>query len=232
MKAIVTGGTRGIGKSISNLLLREGCKVMITGTTIDKSKYSDFECFEVDFKDQETTKEFLKVAKSFKPEILINNAGINIIDNFVDINEEDFDSVMRVNVKAPFLISQAVLPRMKKNNYGRIVNICSIFGSVSKARRASYSASKFALDGLTKALSAELSEFNILANCVSPGVIETNLTKEILGTEGIAEMKMKIPQGRLGTIEEVAELVSWLASKNNSYVSGQNILIDGGFTIV
>ena len=232
MKALVTGGTRGIGKSISQTLLREGYEVMITGTSIDLSDNNNFRCFEVDFKDAYTTEKFLQEAKSFQPEILINNAGINIIDNFTDIKEQDFDNVMRVNLKIPFLISQLVIPGMKENNFGRIVNIGSIFSSVSKERRASYSASKFGLVGLTKALSAELSEFNILANCVSPGVIETRLTKEILGIKGISEMKKKIPQGRLGSVEEVAELVFWLASKNNSYITGQNILIDGGYTVV
>lgn len=232
MKALVTGGTRGIGKSISQTLLREGYEVMITGTSIDLSDNNNFRCFEVDFKDEYTTEKFLQEAKSFQPEILINNAGINIIDNFIDIKEQDFDDVMRVNLKIPFLISQIVIPSMKENNYGRIVNIGSIFSSVSKERRASYSASKFGLVGLTKALSAELSEFNILANCVSPGIIETRLTKEILGIKGISEMKKKIPQGRLGSVEEVAELVFWLASKNNSYITGQNILIDGGYTVV
>lgn len=232
MKALVTGGTRGIGKSISQTLLREGYEVMITGTSIDLSDNNAFRCFEVDFKNKHSTEKFLQEAKSFQPEILINNAGINIIDNFTDIKEQDFDNVMRVNLKIPFLISQLVIPGMKENNFGRIVNIGSIFSSVSKERRASYSASKFGLVGLTKALSAELSEFNILANCVSPGVIETRLTKEILGIKGISEMKKKIPQGRLGSVEEVAELVFWLASKNNSYITGQNILIDGGYTVV
>jgi NAD(P)-dependent dehydrogenase (short-subunit alcohol dehydrogenase family) len=232
MKALVTGGTRGIGKSISQVLLREGYEVMITGTSIDLSDNNAFRCFEVDFKNKHSTEKFLQEAKSFQPEILINNAGINIIDNFTDIKEQDFDNVMRVNLKIPFLISQLVIPGMKENNFGRIVNIGSIFSSVSKERRASYSVSKFGLVGLTKALSAELSEFNILANCVSPGVIETRLTKEILGIKGISEMKKKIPQGRLGSVEEVAELVFWLASKNNSYITGQNILIDGGYTVV
>ena len=232
MKALVTGGTRGIGKSISQVLLREGYEVMITGTSIDLSDNNAFRCFEVDFKNKFSTEKFLQEAKSFQPEILINNAGINIIDNFTDIKEQDFDNVMRVNLKIPFLISQLVIPGMKENNFGRIVNIGSIFSSVSKERRASYTVSKFGLVGLTKALSAELSEFNILANCVSPGVIETRLTKDILGTKGISEMKKKIPQGRLGTVEEVAELVFWLASKNNSYITGQNILIDGGYTVV
>ena len=185
-----------------------------------------------DFKDKDSTAEFLQEAKSFQPEILVNNAGINVIDNFEDIKEHDFDDIIKVNLKAPFLTCQAVIPSMKEKNYGRIVNIGSIFSILSKAKRASYSASKFGLYGLTKALASEVSEFNILANCVSPGVIETDLTRKILGEAGISQMKKNIPQGRLGGTEEVAELVFWLASKNNSYISGQNILIDGGYSVV
>tara|TARA_B100000575_G_scaffold291984_1_gene299209 strand:+ start:8563 stop:9261 length:699 start_codon:yes stop_codon:yes gene_type:complete len=232
MKAIVTGGSRGIGRSISNVLLREGCEVMITGTNINQGNSSEFKYFKVDFKDKDSTAEFLQEAKSFQPEILVNNAGINVIDNFEDIKEHDFDDIIKVNLKAPFLTCQAVIPSMKEKNYGRIVNIGSIFSILSKAKRASYSASKFGLDGLTKALASEVSEFNILANCVSPGVIETDLTRKILGEAGISQMKKNIPQGRLGGTEEVAELVFWLASKNNSYISGQNILIDGGYSVV
>ena len=232
MRAIVTGGTRGIGKSVAENLLDQGFEVMITGTSIGTNNYSDFECFEVNFKDEIRTKEFLGKAKSFNPDILINNAGINIIDNFIDIKEDDFDSVMRLNLKIPFLISQAVLPAMIENRYGRIINMTSIFSKVSKEKRASYSASKFALDGLTKSIASELSEFNVLVNSVSPGVIQTDLTKGILGEEGIALIEKQIPQGRLGTTQEVAKLVGWLVSEHNTYISGQNILIDGGYTIV
>ncbi len=230
MRAIVTGGTRGIGKSVAENLLLEGFQVMITGTSIGNE--NDFTYFEVDFKSKSKTKAFLEEAKSFQPDVLVNNAGINIIDDFVDIEEEDFDEVIRVNLKTPFLISQAVIPSMKENRFGRIVNIASIFSKVSKEKRASYSASKFGLDGLTKAVASEVSGHNILVNSVSPGVIKTDLTEGILGEEGIALMEKKIPQGRLGTTEEVAKFVVWLASQNNTYISGQNILIDGGYTIV
>ena len=121
---------------------------------------------------------------------------------------------------------------MKESNWGRIINVTSIFSKVSKESRASYSASKFGLDGLTAAMSAELSSFNILVNSVSPGFIETDLTHRILGKTGIEEIRKTIPIGRLGSVKEIASFISWLASDENTYISGQNLVIDGGFTRV
>jgi 3-oxoacyl-[acyl-carrier protein] reductase len=121
---------------------------------------------------------------------------------------------------------------MKRNRWGRIVNISSIFGNISKEFRASYSASKFGLDGMTAALSAEVSEFNILANCIGPGFIDTEMTRNVLGEKGMMELKDRIPMKRLGQPEEIAALVSWLVSDENTYLTAQNIMIDGGFTRV
>ena len=127
---------------------------------------------------------------------------------------------------------RAVAPAMAARGWGRIVNIASIFGKVSKEFRASYSASKFALDGMSAALAAEVAATGVLVNCVSPGVIDTELTRRVLGEDGIRELASRVPQGRLGRPEEVAALVAWLAGPENTYVSGQNIAIDGGFTRV
>ena len=121
---------------------------------------------------------------------------------------------------------------MKNNKWGRVINIASIFGKISKAHRASYSASKFGLDGLTTALAVEVAEFGILANCVSPGFIHTDLTTKILGKEAIDKLEKEIPIKRLGQANEIAELVAFLCSEKNSYLTGQNIIIDGGFTRV
>jgi NAD(P)-dependent dehydrogenase (short-subunit alcohol dehydrogenase family) len=165
-------------------------------------------------------------------DILINNAGINKVGPFEDIALDDFDRIQQVNVRAPFLLCRAVLPGMRRKGWGRIVNITSIFSKVSKEMRAPYSASKFALDGLTAALAAEAASQGILANCVAPGVIDTDLTRAVLGETGIREMASKIPVGRLGKPEEIAAFVVWMAGPENTYISGQNIAIDGGFTRV
>ena len=126
---------------------------------------------------------------------------------------------------------QSVIPSMMKKKWGRIVNITSIFGSVTKELRSPYASSKFALNGLTKTLSAEYSKFNILSNAVAPGVIRTQLTKKILKNK-IQDIANKIPMGRLGTTNEIADVVYWLGSEDNTFVTGQQVCVDGGYTIV
>ena len=121
---------------------------------------------------------------------------------------------------------------MKKKGWGRIVNMTSIFGNITKEYRAPYSTSKFGLDGMTAALAAEVAEMGILANSVGPGFIDTELTRNVLGKKGIEELRDRIPIKRLGQANEIASLVSWLVSNENSYMSGQNLMIDGGFSRV
>jgi 3-oxoacyl-[acyl-carrier protein] reductase len=121
---------------------------------------------------------------------------------------------------------------MQKQRWGRIVNISSIFGKVSREQRAAYSASKFGLDGMTVSLATEVAPCGILANCVAPGFIDTELTRSVLSSDQINAFKEQVPMKRLGTPEEVASLVSWLVSPDNSYLTGQNISIDGGFSRV
>ena len=138
--------------------------------------------------------------------------------------------IHHINTFAHFEIIKSVIPTMRKNNWGRIINISSIFGHVSKEYRASYSSSKFALDGITASLSAEFSKDGILVNTVSPGFIETDLTKKILGKKGIEKVISNVPIGRLGQPYEIAKFVIWLCSNENSFISGQNLIIDGGFS--
>ena len=228
LTALVTGSSRGIGAEIATKLVSDGYKVITTGTKedgyIDGANYR-----QVNFLDPKSRESFLNTLESEEINILINNAGINKIGRFTDIQLQDFDSILEVNLRSPFLIMQAVIPKMIKRQWGRIVNISSIFGSISKEHRASYSASKFGLNGLTLAASAELSSQNILVNSVSPGFVDTDLTRGILGEDGISQLIGNIPIGRLGQPAEIAELVSWLVSSKNTYISGQNIIIDGGF---
>jgi 3-oxoacyl-[acyl-carrier protein] reductase len=119
---------------------------------------------------------------------------------------------------------------MREKSWGRIVNIASVFSKVGKEHRAPYSASKFAVDGLTLSLAIEHSAAGILANCVSPGFIDTDMTRRILGEDGIREMLKSVPIGRLAQPDEIAQLVLWLSSPQNTFLTGQNIAIDGGFT--
>lgn len=230
--ALITGGTRGIGLAIAKTMHKYGFKVIITGTGEQSPSDLDFEYMPVDFSKSESLADFLGNLKELKVDVLVNNAGINMIAPYESIDEADFDQIQRVNIKAPFQIIQTVLPYMKNNKWGRVINIASIFGKISKAHRASYSASKFGLDGLTTALAVEVAEFGILANCVSPGFIHTDLTTKILGKEAIEKLEEEIPIKRLGQANEIAELVAFLCSEKNSYLTGQNIVIDGGFTRV
>lgn len=232
IKAVVTGATRGVGYAIAEKLLKDGVEVIVTGTKKISSYPHGATYHQVDFLDDELVDIFLDFLKNQKIDILINNAGINKIGEFASILIEDFDKIHRVNLRAPFLICQTVIPNMKKNNWGRIVNLTSIFGNITKEYRASYSSSKFGLDGMTAALSAELSEFGILANSVGPGFIDTDMTRDILGDKGIEEIKSRIPIKRLAQVNEVASLVSWLVSNENTYMTGQNLMIDGGFSRV
>lgn len=230
--ALVTGGTRGIGAAIVDRLAREGIRVIVTGRSLPGHRVPGCVYHAVNFEDRQATAEFVGRVSGFAVDILVNNAGINKISEFEHIDRGDFDRLYEVNVRAPLLLCQAVLPHMRKKGWGRIVNISSIFGKISKEYRASYSASKFGLDGMTAALAAEVASKGIIVNCVAPGFIETDLTRNILGEAGISDLVKRIPMKRLGQPSEIAAFVSWLAGPENTYVSGQNIAIDGGFTRV
>ena len=231
-RAVVTGATRGIGYAIAERLLQDGLEVIATGTRKNAQHPAGSSYYQVDFLDENSVNKFIQYLKKQQINILVNNAGINKIGEFSSIDIDDFDRILRVNLRVPFQICQAVIPYMEKEKWGRIVNLTSIFGNITKEYRASYSSSKFGLDGMTAALAAEVSEKGILANSVGPGVIDTELTRDVLGESGISELKGRIPMKRLGQASEIASLVSWLVSDENTYMTGQNLMIDGGFTRV
>ena len=228
-KALVTGGTRGIGAAIASRLLAGGVDVTVTGTSKNGAGPNGSKFRLVDFKDIGATEEFALEVSQSKFDILVNNAGINKRAPFTEIAKADFDQIQLVNLRAPFLLCQAVVPHMRSQEWGRIVNISSIFGLVSREHRASYSTSKFAIDGMTAALAAEVASQGILANCVAPGFIDTEMTRIAIGGQGLRDLAATIPIHRLGRAEEVAAFVFWLCSSENSYISGQNFVIDGGF---
>ena len=231
-RAVVTGATRGIGYAIAERLLKDGLEVIVTGTKKNGKHPTGATYYQVDFLDEDSTNKFINFLKKQQINILVNNAGINKISEFSSIDIDDFDHILRINLRAPFQICQAVIPYMEKIKWGRIVNLTSVFGNISKEYRAAYSSSKFGLDGMTLALAAEVSEKGILANSVGPGIIDTDMTRDVLGDSGIAKLKGQIPMKRLGQVSEIASLVSWLVSNENTYMTGQNLMIDGGFTRV
>ncbi len=231
---LVTGGTRGIGRAIALSLLASGAKVIYTGTraTSDSIDHPNAIYKSVDFSNDQSVENFLKELDQYSIDILVNNAGINKVDTFGDINPEDWLRIQKINVEGPFRLCRALAPKMAKRNFGRIVSLGSIFGHVTKEKRASYSTSKFAVLGMSKALAADYATSNVLVNVVSPGFIDTELTRTVLSEADIQNLTSQVPMKRLGKAEEVANLVTYLCSEQNSFITAQNILIDGGFTSV
>ena len=228
--AVVTGATRGIGHAIATRLLADGARVLGTGSTAAGSPPAGCEYRTVDLADEKATSAFAEEIGALGPDILGNNAGVNRLAPFAETDPSAFLLLHKVNVFAPMLLCRAVVPGMRLRRWGRIVNVASIWSQRSLAGRAAYSASKFGLDGLTAALAAEVAVDNVLANCVSPGFIATAMLRSAIGEEGIRKMVSQVPMNRLGRPEEIAAFVAWLAGPENTYISGQNMAIDGGYT--
>ena len=231
-KALVTGGTRGIGLAIAERLRAMGAAVTVTGTRGGGKPPRGCAYEAVDFSHTEATEVFAASMAKRGFDILVNNAGINKIAPFAEIDGADWDLIQRVNTRAPFLLCRVLLPGMTKKRWGRIINVSSIFSVVSRDRRGAYSASKFALDGMTASLAAEAAAHGVLANCVAPGFVDTDLTRRILGVKGMKELAGRVPAGRLAKPAEIAAFVAWLCGPENTYISAQNLVIDGGYSRV
>jgi len=242
--ALVTGGTMGIGESIADVLHNAGANLIVTGVesqeSIDELNNSaiqqgihNIKYLHVDFTDQTSVDQFFKILdQSDKIDICINNAGTNRNNTIENIRDEDYNLLMDVNLKAPFLVTRYLSKRMKQNNYGRIVNIASIWSVKSRERRTVYTMTKAGLVGLTKTSSIELAPYNILVNAVSPGFTLTELTKKTLPELEYRELSNIVPIKRFAEPEEIAKTVLFLVSDLNTYLTGQNVIIDGGFTNV
>ena len=228
----ITGASRGIGRAIAEIFVTNGATVFATATsdTHDLLQIGVAECIAADFTNRSDIDRCAEFIRDRKPSIVINNAGINNPSKFEQIDHSEYLRLQQVNVFAPMVFCQSAISGMKYRGWGRIVNISSVFSKVGKDSRAPYSSSKFALDGLTLSLAIEHAAAGILANCVSPGFVDTEMTQRILGADGIRDVLKSVPIGRLAQPSEIARLVLWLAGEENTYVTGQNIAIDGGFT--
>lgn len=235
--AVITGATRGIGRRMAEDLASLGARVILTGTHKKAAEEfartlpgADHTGLEVDFSDDRSTDAFLVVlGREPRLDVVINNAGINRINPVDAILDEDWRAIQRVNLEGPLRLTRAAARVMKSSGYGRIVNIASIFGVISKEKRALYSMSKFALRGLTVASALDLAKHGVLVNAVSPGFVRTELTDTILSPDEQAALAKQVPLGRFATAEEISRVVIFLASSLNTYITAQNIVADGGF---
>ncbi len=236
--ALITGGTRGIGKAIAKKFAENGYNLVINyvseNTDLEKLKNDINSKNEILFVranvgDFESSEELVKqaVEKFGKIDVLVNNAGITRDNLIMRMKEEDFDNVINTNLKGTFNVTKNVVPYMMKKRSGKIVNISSVVGVSGNAGQCNYAASKAGIIGFTKSIAKELASRNILANCVAPGFIDTDMT-EVLSDSVKENINSQIPLKRMGTAEEIAKAVYFLAGEDNTYVTGQVLNVDGG----
>lgn len=238
--ALITGATRGIGKAIADAFMDSGANLMLTGTKSEEieqrnaeEKNSKVQWLKADFSSPVGIASFIKHLKLTDAiDICVNNAGINIIKPYAEYSIDEYHCLMSINLTAPFSITQQLIPGMKKRGFGRIVNIASIWSKISKPGRSLYTMSKTGLIGFTRSLAVEHAAANILVNAVSPGFTRTELTAQSLSADEIKTLSDQIPVQRFAEPNEIAETVLFLCSDLNTYITGQNIVVDGGFTLV
>ena len=240
--AIVTGASRGIGEAIAKQLSSCGAKIILIARNSDQlvavketiiSNGRIAESMAGDVSNLNSISEIVTntIDKWGRIDILVNNAGIARDNIIMRMKEDDWDSVMNINLKCCFNGIKSVAHPMIKNKAGRIINITSVIGQIGNAGQSNYAASKAGIMGLTKSMAKELGSRNITVNAVAPGYITTDMTNE-LNDEVKEQMKSSIPLGRLGTPDDVANLVCFLASDEAGYITGQTFNVDGGMVMI
>jgi NAD(P)-dependent dehydrogenase (short-subunit alcohol dehydrogenase family) len=229
--ALVTGATRGLGRAIAIRLRDDGARVIGTGTRPGGDVPEGCEFMAVDFTDSAATEAFAKTIRAREPLILVNNAGIGIERGIEELSTAEFRQVHEINLVAPMILCRAVVPGMRKAKWGRILNVGSIYGTISREKRVPYSSTKFGIDGMTAALAPEVARDGILVNTLAPGFIHTEMVTAAVDID-IPALEAKIPIGRMAQPEEIAAFASWLVGPENSYMSGSNLIIDGGLVRV
>ena len=234
-KVIITGATGGIGKSIIKSFVEQGAKVLATGTNEEKLKslkntYSDIITRKFDISKHHDIEKFIEDTTNLlegTPDILVNNAGITRDNLSLRMSNEEWNEVLNLNLTSTFLLCKFCLKKMIKNKYGKIVNITSVVGHTGNVGQANYAASKSGIIGFSKSLALEYAKKNININCVSPGFIQTQMTDKI-DPKYKELIVSKIPSNRLGSTEDVANVVIFLSSDLANYITGETIHVNGG----
>lgn len=239
--AVITGGSRGLGRAMAEALAADGASIALVARDVAKLKETaeaiqraggEAATFVADVSDESQVARVEKeiLARFHKVHILINNAGINIRKNIHEFTLEEWNRVINSNLTSVFLMCRAFVPHMKGQGYGRIINLTSIMSHVSMPMRGAYSSSKAALLGLTRAMAHELAPEGITVVGISPGVFGTEMNLPILDNPELnAQFMSKIPMKRLGKVEEIGHLARFICSEGAGYITGTDILIDGGW---
>jgi 3-oxoacyl-[acyl-carrier protein] reductase len=244
-KAIITGGTAGIGKEIALAFVKQGASVGIFGTSAERAALvlAELEASRI-FPEQKFFAEIVNVADKKNVDdilgkvllswggidILVNNAGITRDGLLMKMSEEDWDAVIDTNLKSVYNLCQALIRPMIKARNGKIINISSVVGLTGNGGQANYAASKSGVIGFTKALAQEVATRNVCVNCIAPGFIQTRMTDVLTDTQKEAILK-KIPMGRLGSVKDIADAAVFLASCLSDYMTGQVLTVDGGMVM-
>lgn len=216
--ALVTGASRGIGAAIASEFRTTGMTVVAPGRD------------ELDLLDTASINAWIERNRGLQVDVLVNNAGTNELSEIDKIDHHSFSRMMTVNLWAPLALAQAFLPGMAARGFGRVVNVASIWAHVARSRRGAYSSTKAGLIGLTRVMAVEYAGNGVLVNAVCPGFVATELTSANNTPAEIADLCRKIPAGRLAHPSEIAKAVRWFCSPENTYLTGQSITIDGGYT--
>ena len=234
--ALITGSSRGIGEAIAKEFSNEGASVIITYKK-NKSlaeelnqKLKNSMIIQLDISNRQNIRNAIQniLKKHERIDILVNNAGINKPTDFEDVTDKDWDEILNTNLKGSFMISQEIFSIMKKQNYGRIINISSISGQYGGPRTVHYAVSKAGLITLGHCLARFGAPYNITCNNIAPGIISTEMTKDEIANVNSSEIFKKILLNRPGTTDELTGIAVFLASEDSSYITGQTINVDGG----
>lgn len=238
--AIVTGGNSGLGFASAKKLCENGIRTFIIGRNKEKTEAA---CSEIgpnaipvifDLNNLAKVPAIIKeIAKEGAIDILVNNAGINAKKEFIEVTDEDFESIIHTNIKSVFCISREVVKVMKNHNGGTIVNISSMASQYGIPKVIAYTASKGAIEAMTRAMAVELATYNIRVNCVAPGFIKTNMSSKALDNDPERKNKVlgRTPLGYLGEPSDIADAVYYFASSESKYVTGTVLPVDGGNSI-